>query len=176
MPPPSDLEATLPLGTALRGILYHPLRLLAAWNWKTAAVSAVLRAAIFFFSNHRAGSGPALKAMLVEAVWATLAAGFAGAVTQRLRHAVPVRRTVLVVWLALPLCLLVAQLTVHRAMRTPHLRTGVLASFVFAALSSGFNWFAMARGAFVTGEHRSFTRDLHLVPRLLADFLAAPFR
>ena len=61
-------------------------------------------------------------------------------------------------------------------MGTPRLRTSIIASFVFAALASGFNWFAMSRGAFVTGEGRSFTKDLLLVPKLLLGFLTAPFR
>ena len=61
-------------------------------------------------------------------------------------------------------------------MGTPKLRGSLAASFVFAALASGFNWFAMSRGAFVTGEGRSFARDLMLVPKLLVQFLAWPFR
>ena len=164
------------LGGALAGMVRRPLVLLRDWNWKAAAFSAILRALMFLVINLRAGSGRAVRAMLVEAVYATVAAGFAGAVTQRLRHAVPRWATALVVWLGLPLVLLAGQWAVHHAMGTPRLRAGLIASFVFAAFATGFNWFAMGRGAFVTGARRSFVKDLLLVPRLLWEFVTAPLR
>lgn len=108
--------------------------------------------------------------MLVEAAYATVAAGLAGAITQRLRHAEPRGSTALVVWLAIPLLMLMMQAAVHHAMGTPRLRSSMLASFVFAAFATGFNWFAMSRGAFVTGEGRSFGRDLMLLPKLVGQF------
>ena len=83
----------VPLRTALADVLLRPALLLRKWNWKAAALSAMLRAAMFLLINLRAGSGRAVRAMLVEAGYATVAAGFAGAVTQRLRHAVPRRAT-----------------------------------------------------------------------------------
>ena len=168
-----DEGSAVPLGVALRRMLRHPLQLLWEWNWKAAAISAMLRAGIFFATNLHAGHAAALKAMLVEAAYATVAAGLAGAVTQRLRHAEPRGRTALVVWLAIPLLMLTMQAVVHSAMGTPRLRRSMLASFVFAALATGFNWFAMSRGAFVTGEGRSFTRDLLLLPKLVGQFLLA---
>lgn len=171
-----SVAAVVPLRTALRAILHRPSVLLRDWNWKAAVFSALLRALLFFCLNLRAGSGRAVRAMLVEAAYATVAAGFAGAATQRLRHAVPRLATAAVVWLAIPLVLLAAQAAVHFAMGTPRLARSLLASFVFAAFATGFNWFAMARGAFVTGENRSFARDLMLVPRLLWQFVTAPLR
>ncbi len=168
--------ALVSLRTALQAMLAHPFGLLRDWNWKAAAISALLRAGIFLAVNLRAGTGSAIKAMLVEAAYATVAAGLAGAVTQRLRHAEPRRQTAAIVWLALPSLLLLAQLLLHHAMGTPRLRSSMLASFLFAAFASGFNWFAMARGAFVTGEHRSFGKDLLLVPKLLAQFILWPMR
>ena len=138
-----------------------------------AAISALIRAGIFFAANLRAGSGRAVKAMLVEAAFATVAAGLAGAVTQRLRHAEPRWCTALVVWITLPVSMLLAQAGVHHAMGTPRLRGSMIASFVFAAFATGFNWFAMSRGAFVTGEGRSFGRDLLLLPKLIKQFVLA---
>ncbi len=171
-----DAVPQVALGGALAGMVRRPLVLWRDWNWKAAVFSAILRALMFLSINLRAGSGRAIRAMLVEAVYATVAAGFAGAVTQRLRHAVPRWATALVVWLAVPLVLLLGQAAVHHAMGTPRLRTGLIASFVFAAFATGFNWFAMSRGAFVTGERRSFVKDLVLVPRLLWEFVTAPLR
>ena len=166
----TDGTQPVPLRNVLHAMLRHPLTLLRDWNWKAGLFSAMLRGALFFLTNLHAGRARAGKAMLVELVYATIAAGLAGAVTQRLRHAVPRAATAAVVWLAIPAVLLAVQAFVHHAMGTPRLRASLLASFVFAAFATGFNWFAMSRGAFVTGEGRSFTRDLLLVPRLLLQF------
>lgn len=166
----------VPVRDVVEALLRRPALLLRGWNWKAAAFSALLRAILFLLINLHAGSGRAIRAMLVEAVYATIAAGFAGAATQRLRHAVPRWATALVVWLAIPTVLLLAQAAVHAAMGTPRLARSLSASFFFAAFATGFNWFAMSRGAFVTGEDRSFTRDLLMVPRLLWQFVTAPLR
>ncbi len=162
---------TVPLRDALHAMVRHPLALLRDWNWKAAIFSALLRGVLFFFTNLHAGRARAGKAMLVELVYATVAAGLAGAVTQRLRHAVPRGATAGVIWLVVPALMLAAQAFVHHAMGTPRLRASLIASFVFAALATGFNWFAMSRGAFVTGEGRTFVRDLVLMPKLLLLFL-----
>ena len=59
----------------------------------------------------------------------------------------------------------------------------MIASFCFAALGTGFNWFAMSRGAFLVGDpmvggphggrRRSFAADLRALPLLLWDFVSA---
>ena len=166
-------QPPLPLRVALHRMLRHPVTLLRDWNWKAALFSAMLRGALFFLTNLHAGRARAGKAMLVELLYAPIAAGLAGAMTQRLRHAVPRAATAAVVWLAIPAVMLAVQAAVHHVMGTPRVRTGLIASFVFAAFATGFNWFAMSRGAFVTGEGRPFARDLLLVPRLLVQFAAS---
>ncbi len=176
MPTSGTADRPLPLWVALHTMLRHPVSLLADWNWKAGAVSGILHGFIFFAVNLRAGSTAAIKAMLVEALYSVLTAGLAGTVTQRLRHAVPQAATAMVVWIALPVALLLGRLCVHLAMGTPKLRSSLAASFAFAAVATGFNWFAMSRGAFVTGEGRSFARDLLLVPKLIVQFVAWPLR
>ena len=72
------------LSKALLLMLRHPIRgVLFHWNWKAALLSAAIRSAIFFGVNLRAGRISAVKAMLVEAVYAAWASGLFGAVTQR---------------------------------------------------------------------------------------------
>jgi hypothetical protein len=161
------------LGSALGGIVRHPFAaLISAWNWKSAAISALLRAAIFFATNRRAGSHIAVRAMLAEAVFAIAAAGLMGAVTQRLRATRPVWATALIVWLGLPTLMLAAQFAWHRALGTPHVRTGLIVSFCFAAISTGFNWFAMRRGVMLAGTRdASFAADIRALPRVMVDFL-----
>lgn len=170
-----DVARETSLGEALGDILRHPYAtLIAAWNWKAAAVSVLLRAGVFFATNLRSGQHSAVRAMLVEAAFATAAAGLMGAATQRLRAARPVWATAFIVWLGLPALMLVAQFIWHRALGTPHLRTGLIASFCFASLASGFNLFAMRRGAMLAGTGAaSLTSDARALPRIVLDFVLA---
>ena len=142
--------------------------LLREWNWKAATISALLRGTMFFVLNFRAGHTQAVRAMLVEVVYGAAAAGLAGTVTQRLRYAMPLWRTVLVVLLLIPLLLMLGQAAVHGVMGTPRLRSGLLLSFVFASLASGLNWWAMRNGLFLTGSGQGFFADLLLGLHLLA--------
>jgi hypothetical protein len=105
--------------------------------------------------------------------------GIFGAATERIRHARPAWLTGLIVWLTIPMLLLVLQYNVHRFFGTPELRRSMIASFCFAAFGTGFNWFAMRRGAFLVGgphgggRKRSFADDLRALPILLWDFVSA---
>jgi len=164
------------LSHAIRHMFAHPLALLRDWNWKAALFSAIIRSLIFFFTNLRGGRHQAAQAMLTELVYATVAAGLAGAITQRLRHATPRRLTAVVVMVGIPVFMLTLQALAHRIMGTQHVKTGLIASFLFASIATAFNWFAMSKGAFVTGEQRSFLRDLAIVPKLIAQFVTVPFR
>ena len=161
------------LRTVLGEIASHPFGLLRSWNWKSASCSALIRGCMFFLTNLRAGHGRAGKAMLAEIAYAIVAAGLFGAMTQRLRHAVPRALTAVVVWIGLPVGLLCLEAAWHYAMGTPRLRASMIASFILAAFGTGFNWFAMSRGVLVTGEGHSFGRDLLRIPGLLAEFVLA---
>ena len=109
----------------------HPFVLLGEWNWKAATFSAIIRGLIFFATNRHSSHAMAWRAMAVEVVYATAAAGVAGAVTQRLRYAHPARQTALVLLLAVPLTMLVAQALVHQLAGTPRIGAGLFLSFCF---------------------------------------------
>ncbi len=173
LPAFSQAVPPVSLSVELRRMLGNPLGLLRDWNWKTAALSAMIRAGVFFRVNLHAGTSAALKAMLVEAAYAIVAAGLAGAVLQRLRLAEPRRKTALLICLVIPASLLAMQALLHAAMGTPRLGWSLVASFCMAALGTGFNWFAMSRGALVTGANQSLVRDLLAMPQLIWQFLAA---
>jgi hypothetical protein len=162
-----------PLAEALGDVLRHPARtLVAAWNWKAAAMSALLRALLFLFTNLHGGRRHALQASLLEAGFAIFASGLMGAITQRLRAARPLWATALMVWLVVPALMSAAQFAVHHLGGTAHVRAGLIASFVFASLASGFTWFAMRRGTLLAGDDASGVgRDARALPRVLADFL-----
>jgi hypothetical protein len=168
------------LFNALAAVLRNPfLALIEGFNWKTATLSAILRALMFFFTNLRSGHQLALRATLVEAVYATCASGIFGALTQRLRNAQPAWLTGLVLWLGVPATLLTAQFFVHRAFGTPQLKASMIGSFCFAAIGTGFNWFAMRQGALLVGGQRSgaartsFAEDLKALPRIIWAFVTA---
>jgi hypothetical protein len=161
------------LAEALLDILRRPVtNLLAAWNWKAACISVLIRASLFFATNLRSGGGSALRASLVEAGFAVLVAGVLASVTQRLRATRPVWATGLVVWLAIPLLLLAVQSAVHHAFGTPHMKAGLIASFCMASVGSGFNWFAQRRGFLVTGEGAR-DGDFQALPGVIVDFVLA---
>jgi hypothetical protein len=166
------------LGTAISQLLLRPRStLFAAWSWKAASISAMLRAATFFATNLRAGSHKAVRAMLVEAAFAIFASGLMGAVSQRLRSAQPVWATALVVWLGLPVAMFLAQFEVHHLAGTPHINTGLIASFCFAAIASAFSWYAMRRGILLGGaDSTSVAHDARHLPRILLDFVLIPPR
>lgn len=158
------------------GVRVHPLRALAAsFNWKTAAISAMLRGLMFFFTNLRSGHSLALRATMVEACFAICASGVIGAITQRIRNARPEWLRGLAIWCLLPATLLTVQFFVHRAFGTPQLKASMIGSFCFAALGTGFNWFAMRRGALLvdSGGSRGFGADLKAIPGLVWEFVAA---
>jgi hypothetical protein len=163
------------LGRAIGEIVFHPVRtLVPTWSWKAAAMSAALRAATFFATNLRAGRYDAVRAMLVEAVFAVFASGLMGAVSQRLRLAHPLWATALVVWLAMPFTMLLAQFGVHKLAGTPHLGTGLAVSFVFAAIASSFSWYAMRNGALLGGDaSTSLVHDVRHLPRIIVNYVLA---
>ena len=156
-------------------LLRHPGRhFVRGWNTKAAALSALYRAVIFFFTTLKAGVEAALAALTVEAVFRVVASGFYGAVAQALRHAQPLWLSALIVTLALPAAIQALEALVHLQAGTPHLWRGLLVSTIAAGLSSLFMWFAMRRGAFLVGEDaRPFREDLQHYPYLLAEFLLA---
>ena len=147
---------------------------LAAWNWKAAALSAVVRSTLFLLTNLRAGRERALHAAAVEAGIAVVAAGVMGAITQRLRFAKPVWATGFMVWLGLPGALVGVQYQIHRWAGTPHLRTGLILSFLLASMATGFSWFAQRRGVLLAGgEAPDAALDARALPRVIWDFFMA---
>jgi hypothetical protein len=180
---PTNADQAPTLAAALLDLLRHPFAgLVEGFNWKTAAISAILRAIMFFFTNLRSGQQLALRATLVEATYAICAMGVFGSITERIRNARPAWLTGLTVWLFLPCLMLTIQYNVHRFFATPQLRASMIASFCFLALGTGFNWFAMRRGAMLVGsplvgpEGNSFAADLRALPALIWAFITAPAR
>ena len=149
----------------------------AGFNWKMAVWSAGLRGGMFFLTNLRSGHSAALRATWVEAVYALVSMGLLGAATERIKDLRPAWLTAVMVWAAMPVLTLMGEFEVHLWFGTPQMKTSMTASFVLAAVGSGFSWFAMRRGAFLVGElgieEPSFMDDVRAVPLLVWEFVSA---
>jgi hypothetical protein len=147
------------------------------WNYKSAVLSAVLRASIFFATNRAAGLDAAMAAMTTEFAFRICTAGFYGAVTQGFRRVEPPLAGTMAAMVVLPLLAHSLELTVHWWRGTPELGLSIAASVAFTAISTSFNLFAMRQGAFVVGAgRRSLFWDLLSLPRLVAQFVRAAAR
>jgi hypothetical protein len=157
----------------LRDLARDPWReLILRWNWKSALMSGLIRAAIFFSTNLSAGTRAAVGAMLAEFVWRFALSGFYGAFTQRLRFATPAWAANLVAGLALPVFNHSIEFAIHYARGTPKLKASIIASVCFTAISMLFNTYAMRQGAMVTGPGgQSLARDMMRMPRIIAGFV-----
>jgi len=156
-------------------LLRRPDRyLVARWNWKSAATSAVLRGTIYFFANLPAGFHSASGAMLVEFSYRTLLSGASGSITQALRTADPPWAAAFSAMAVLPLLGHLIEFTIHFLRGTPRLTSGITASIGFTAISTLFNLYAMRRGVLITGpESRSLAEDCAALPRVIGGFILA---
>jgi len=144
----------------------------AVWNWKAAALSAVLRALVFLVINWRAGTRAALAALAVEFAYRVATSGFYGSLIQRLRHVQPAWKAMLYVALLLPTVNQGLDAWLHWLSGTPHLAASVIASSLITVWAALFNLYAMRQGALVTGaEARPFLEDLRQLPALVAGFV-----
>ena len=162
----------------LRWMLQHPWEAVGRrWNYKSAVLSAILRASIFFGANRAAGFDAALAAMITEFCFRICTAGFYGALTQAFRRVEPPIAGTIAAMIALPSIAHSLELTVHWWRGTPELAASMAASVAFTAISTAFNLFAMRQGAFVVGAGRqSLGADLLSLPRLVAQFVRAAAR
>jgi len=158
---------------AFRRLFRHPFDyLIRRWNWKSAILSSLLRAAIFFFANLSAGLNAAVAAMNTEFLFRGVTSGFYGAFTENFREAEPPWAAALTVMVFLPLVAHSVEFLVHWLRGTQKLVPSIISSVVFTALSTLFNLYAMRRGALVVGIHkRSLSHDLRRIPRLLLEFI-----
>ena len=169
----SEIPAGLSAAHVLVLLARHPWRYVGRrWNYKSAVMSSLVRAPIFFLANLSAGPDAAVAAMQVEFVFRFMTAGLYGALTQAFRQVEPPSAATLTVMLLLPLVGHSLELGVHWWRGTPELAASIAASVAFTALSTAFNLFAMRRGALIIGEgSRSLWHDLARMPALLAAFL-----
>jgi len=162
------------LGDVCRQLVQSPWELLCRrWNYKSAVMSASIRATLFFTTNLTAGVDAAIGAALTEIVLRLATAGFYGALTQAFRLVEPRVTGMVAAMIVLPLTAHSLELLVHWLRGTPSLATSIAVSVAFTVVSTAFNLFAMRHGALIVGRGRqSIAQDLVALPRLLVLFVA----
>jgi hypothetical protein len=165
--------AGVSVGEVLLRFIRQPGKsLLTRWNWKSALLSSLFRAAIFFFANLTAGLPAAMAAMSTELIYRGLTSGFYGALTEGFRDAEPPWAAALGAMVVLPLAGHSMEFVVHWLRGTRNLTPSITASVIFTAISTLFNLYAMRRGALLVGSgHGSLREDLRRMPGLLLDFI-----
>jgi hypothetical protein len=151
--------------------------LLHRWNWKSAVLSSLLRATLFFAVNTTAGLHAALAAMETELIFRGITSGFYGALTEAFCEAEPPWAAALTVMVMLPIANHSLEFLVHWLRGTRKLLPSILASMILTAFSTLFNLYVMRRGALIVGHGRhSLAKDLLRMPQLAFDFVCWPPR
>lgn len=139
------------------------------WNWKTAAFSACLRASLFAAGALHGGPAGILKTALIELAITAFAAGFQGALTQKLRRSKPAWRATLLCAAAVAVVIHPAEYLLHTLARTPGTSTGIALSLAYTVIATRLSLYVMQRGLFLVGaESNSFLTDLRRLPALIA--------
>jgi hypothetical protein len=168
-----ETASTHPLAGLLFELLCRPQKLLTLWNWKSAALSIVLRGPIFLAAAVRQGWSGILGTLATESAFCAISAGFYGAIVQSLKDAEPEWLTGIVLAFLIPALFQGVEYLLHWMRGTPHLRIAEIVSVAISGISALFNWYAMRRGALLVGtEGASFGSDLTRLPRLIFGFLA----
>ena len=161
------------IGGAVAALARHPLRwLVRYWNWKNAALSALLRAAIFFLVNLTASWGSAASAALTELVYRAPLVGTLASLSQSFRRVQPAWKGTLVMMVALPAVAHGVEFVVHSLQGTARLYESVAASIAFSMVSCVVSYLLHRRGVLIVGHGaRPFATDLIQLPVELFDLL-----
>jgi hypothetical protein len=161
------------VGGVFHGLIRHPAKhLIHRWNWKSAVLSSLLRAAIFFFSNLVPGWHAAVGALLAELALRAATSGFYGAITEAFSEARPVWAGMAAAMVVLPVVNHTLEFLVHWLRGTPKLGISITASILFTVCSTAFNVYAMRHGAFTVGsKSRPLREDMKRILPLLGQFL-----
>ena len=161
------------LGEAAVAILRHPVRrLLRHWNWKTAVLSAAMRASIFFAVNLAASWDSAVSAALTELVYRPAVVGTLASCSQSFRRVQPAWKASVAMVIVLPALGHALEFAVHSLRGTPRLYESVAASVVFSMFTCVLSYFLHRRDILVVGDGaRPLLVDIFQVPTELFDLL-----
>lgn len=144
------------------------MRLAHAWNWKSALLSALCRAPVFFAANLSAGLPAAVAAFQTEFAYRLVAAGFYGGITEAFARMRPARLATLGALIIVPGLAHAAEFLVHWSAGTSNLGASVVASVCMSVITTRASLFVMRRGLFVVrGRPQSLHTDIVQLWRLL---------
>ena len=147
---------------------------MTAWNYKSAVLSTMLRASVFFTTNLSAGLDAAIAAAVTDLSFRFVLSGFYGALTQALRCLKPPAYGTLAALVLLPAMAHTVEWLVHWWRGTVVLGASIAASLALTAVSTVFTLFVMRRGVLIVGEDAgSLLGDLRRMPRLMLVFITA---
>jgi hypothetical protein len=171
------LSAVPSVSEVLARLAIHPReRILRRWNWKSAALSAVIRASIFFASTLSAGWHAALGASGAELIFRAATSGFYGTIAEALAPARPLWKSTGTALVLLPATSQAMDFVLHAVRGTPALGRSFFISTVFTVVSTIFNLFVMRRGVLIVGDGRlPILCDLQRMPGLIGEFLLLLF-
>jgi hypothetical protein len=171
----SQQKSPVEVVAVLSDLVSHPAQtFFYSWNWKSAVLSAMLRAPIFLVATMRHGLKAISIAVITEVVFSGVISGCYGAVVQRLRRARPLWAASLLILIVFPVLVLWLDCLLHLFTGMPNLKGGMLGAGALCLLSSLFNWYVMSRNGLLVGEGaHSFSSDLKRMPRLVMEFVSA---
>lgn len=164
-------------------ILRHPFRTLVLnWNWKSAIISSVSRAPIFFgaYLAHKQGLRMALLAMAVQFVFRAITGGTNGAIIQSFSKIEPVWHAVVTIPIVLTVVMHIGEWFLQSAFDSvtgsSGKTTAVLLSIFGSVVSSGFNLLAMRRGLLLVKDEsqQSFWHDIKQMPWIVLELVSFP--
>ena len=164
-------------------ILRHPFRTLVLnWNWKSAIISSVLRAPIFFaaYLATKQGFRMALGAMAIQFIFRAVTGGANGSIIQSFSKVEPAWHAVVTIPFILTIVMHVGEWVLQGAYDsvagTTGKTTAVLISVLASVVSGGFNLFAMRRGILLVKDEsqQSFWRDIKQMPWIVFELVSFP--
>jgi len=164
-------------------IVCHPFRkLVLDWNWKSAIISSVTRAPIFFgaYLFQKQGLRMAFGAMLVQFIFRAITGGTNGAIIQSFSKVEPVWHAVVTIPIVLTVFMHFGEWFIQSAFDSYSGSTGkttaVLISILGSVVSAGFNLLAMRRGLLLVKDEsqQSFWRDIKQMPWIVLELVSFP--
>lgn len=174
----SNLPKNPKISEVIKYIFRHPLEMIIRrWNWKAAALSGIMRGAIYFFTHISLGWRAAISAMSAEFLFRIFNSGATSSIGQALRSAQPQWAANIVVMVMFPAYAHIVEYLLHTLNGDKNVNKSIVFSIIFSALSAIFNLFALRRGVLLVKdeEEETFWSDLKKMPRIFVEFISYPF-
>ncbi len=167
----------------IAALVRHPIdALIIRWNWKSAVLSALLRAPIFFFTYlfNKDGLKIAVGAAALQSAFRLIFGGVNGSIIQSFSRVEPAWHAVLTVPLVLAAFSHIMEFVVQTVYDSHNGLDGkgraITISVIISAISAIFNLFAMRRGVLLVKDEtqQSIWRDLKRMPWIAFEFISFP--